>query len=308
MYFVDGIELSYWMRPRQLGTKCKTSASSKTKCAPEDAPFDLKFSANSLRFCAGFFAARILLFKLLLQLFTLLGASVSTLLSLLVQLMFSTEQLDESHLGSIALASACASDPRVAASARSIARRYNSKETVNRLRRHQVSSSLTASMHITTLAQRDHLLDNRTSSLALRDRGLDPVHHDDGGYEVAEDGPAMARVTSQFVSCIAVAHSIFWAGAHLLDLISLAKLLSFALLQFVRWRLVQNRHRCVVRSSLARSEARGRRLRPRHHHRQSYRSWRRALQPAARTSAQAAGCHSRRSSCRAKGPSAQGSP
>ena len=137
-----------------------------------------------------------LLFHLLGELFALLGAGFGALLSLLVELLLGAEELDVGHLGCVTLAGSGARDAEVAAIACAVARSHGGEEAVDRLRRHQVSSGLTAGVNGAVLAESDHLLDERAGGLALGDGGLDAVHQDDGGDEVAQHGAAMAGVAA----------------------------------------------------------------------------------------------------------------
>src|SRR5205814_6500870 len=140
------------------------------------------------------FAAFALLFQLLGKFFALLRTGFRAFLSLLVELVLGAEEFDVGHLGSITLAGSEARDAEIAAVACTVARCNRGEETIDRLRRHEVGRSLTACVNSALLAEGDHLLNERTSGLALGDGGLDPVVEDDRGDEVAQNGAAMAVV------------------------------------------------------------------------------------------------------------------
>src|SRR5215469_346340 len=171
---------------------------------------------NQLLFGLWLFACRsLLLFELLLQFLTLLGAGLGTLLRLLAELLLSANQLDERHFGGIALARTGTNDSAVTAIARSIARSDDREETVDRLRSHQVGSSLTAGMHVTALAQSNHLLDQRLGGLGLGDGGFDTVVEDDRGHQTAEHRTSVRWISSKFEASVTVAHFDLLRCSHL---------------------------------------------------------------------------------------------
>ena len=63
-------------------------------------------------------------------------------------------------------------------------------------------------MNRATLAQGNHLLHQRLGGLALGDGGLDTVHENDRGNEVAEDGAAVTGIAAQLEPCIAMTHEL----------------------------------------------------------------------------------------------------
>ena len=93
--------------------------------------------------------------------------------------------------GAVALADAGADDAAVAAVAVSIARSDDGEETVDGLGRHEVGERLTAGVDAAVLAEGDHLLDDGTRGLGLRNGGVAAVVENDGGDEVAQKSATM---------------------------------------------------------------------------------------------------------------------
>ena len=71
---------------------------------------------------------------------------------------------------------------------------------------HEVGQGLAARRQIAALAQRDHLLDQRTQGFGLGHGGLDSFFEDERSHQVPQQRAAMAGVSSQFPSCYFVTH------------------------------------------------------------------------------------------------------
>ncbi len=93
-----------------------------------------------------------------------------------------------------------ANDPRVASGTIGKARREFREELLRGAGRGEESRSLTARVKRIALAERDHALGQRTRSLGAQDGGLDAFLLDEVRDQVAQHGPAMRRLLSEFVS------------------------------------------------------------------------------------------------------------
>jgi len=153
-------------------------------------------------------ALRLLLSKLLLQLFAALGPGLGALLALLIEKLFSSEQLDESLLCAVAALESSADNAQVAAIAIAVAGRDSVKQPGDCLAGLQEGQSLTARMKVALLTERDEFFDVRARGLGLGDGSLDAVLQDDRRDQVAQQSAAMAGVSSQFESCIAMTHGV----------------------------------------------------------------------------------------------------
>ena len=106
----------------------------------------------------------------------------------------------------VTLAEAGVNDAKISALAIAVTRRNRHEQTRHRLRRHKKCSSLAAAMNVATLAEGDHLLDQRTNCLGFRKGRFDAIFYDDGGHQVAQKSAAVAGITSEFISCFTMPH------------------------------------------------------------------------------------------------------
>jgi hypothetical protein len=138
--------------------------------------------------------------------FATLGPRFGTLLTLLVQLVLGSQKFDEGLLGSIALLKAGAYDAQIAAGTVPVTWRHSVKQTRDGFPRLQIGQGETTGMQVAPLAQGDQLFYVRTGSLGLGDGRLHPVLEKNGRYQVPQQSAAVAGVSPEFVSCIAMAH------------------------------------------------------------------------------------------------------
>src|SRR5947209_11808459 len=146
------------------------------------------------------------LFHRLARLLGALGTKFRPLLALLVNHLLGAQQFNVGNLAAIALAETAFDDARVATVPVAETRANGGEKLVHRIRRHQVRSRQTPSVHVAALAQRDHPVNMRTDRLRLRQRGLNALFHDQGRYQVAQQRAPMFCVPSQLLTCYAMTH------------------------------------------------------------------------------------------------------
>src|SRR4051812_10381349 len=151
---------------------------------------------------------RLGLFHRLLGFCRLFGASFSTLLAFFVEDLLAAEKLEERLIGSVALVPGGTDDARVSAVTIAEPRTDRVEKLDHRIVGHEIRRRQAPRCKIATLAQSDHLLDQRTSGLRLWNRGLDTFLHDHRSDQVAQQRAPVRRVSSEFESCNFVTHFV----------------------------------------------------------------------------------------------------
>src|SRR5580704_133815 len=135
-----------------------------------------------------------------------LGTRFGTLLALFVQHLFATQKFDEGVVSAVAFAPTGANDAQITTIAVAKTRADGVEELVHGGAGHKISERLPTRGQVAALAEGNHLLDQRSHGFGLGDGGLNALFDDERGDQVAQQGAAVRRVTSQFPSSYFVAH------------------------------------------------------------------------------------------------------
>src|SRR5580704_10214948 len=138
--------------------------------------------------------------------FGTLGTSLGSFFALFFLQLFTTEEFDERRVSAVALAPTGSDNTQVSTFAVPEPGGDGVEKLVHCGTRHEIGDGLAARGQIAALAQRDHLLDQRTQGLGLGHSGLDSLFDDERSHQVPQQGAAVAGVTSQFPSCYFVTH------------------------------------------------------------------------------------------------------
>src|SRR5437879_5581844 len=136
-----------------------------------------------------------------------LGAGFGAFFTLLIKDLFAAQKLDERLFRSIALLPCRAHDAQIPAIAIAKAGRDGVEQLDHGFVGHQVRRGEAASREIATLAQCDHLFDMWAHGFRLRDRGLDPLFHNQRSHQVPQQRPAVRSISSKFPASYFVTHS-----------------------------------------------------------------------------------------------------
>src|SRR6185369_2057532 len=158
-----------------------------------------------LLFAALFASCLLLLFHLLLELFSTLGADFGTLLTLGVDDLLGSKQLDQCLLSTIALADAGEHDASVTTAAIAKAR-CEFEQLLDRFACHKIRTRKASRSQIALLAESDHLLDLRLHGFCLGHSRLDPLFQDQRRDQVTQQRAAMLRVSSQLPTTNSMTH------------------------------------------------------------------------------------------------------
>src|SRR5215469_6726517 len=150
-----------------------------------------RWFASALSLALGFG-----LFHRLLDFSSSLGAGLGALLTLFLLQGFAAEQFDERFVGAVASLPGSTNDAQISAVAIAEARSHVIEQFGNGIACHQIRRSLTAGRKITTLAQGNHLFYLWAHGFGFGQSGLDSLLHNEGRYQVAQQGAAMGGVTA----------------------------------------------------------------------------------------------------------------
>ena len=151
-------------------------------------------------------ALRFCLFHRLTIFFGTLGADLGTLLTFLVEYLFTAQQFDKRFVGAVAFSPCSADNSQITTLTIAKARRDRVKEFGDGFIGHQVGRCLPPSRQVALLAEGNHLLDQRADRFRLDRSRLDPFFHDQRRDHIPEQRPPVRRVPPEFVSRNLVTH------------------------------------------------------------------------------------------------------
>src|SRR5579864_1847786 len=135
-----------------------------------------------------------------------LGAGFGALFTLLIKDLFAAQKLDERLFRSIALLPCSAHDAQIPAIAIAKTRCDGVEQLDHGFVRHQVRRGEAPSREIATLAQCDHLFDMWAHGFRFRDRGLDPLFHNQRSHQIPQQRSPVRSVPSKFPASYFVTH------------------------------------------------------------------------------------------------------